>query len=112
MKQDHNRATNSSPKYGFYKDTLCKIASQTRCKLFQTGSLDCYNVLCNVFKYILYVQPCIAQMHGSSLHLFGSAVFLLMAALCDDIDRLRCDPCLSVGDLEACLMVYFSRTEP
>ena len=34
-----------------------------------------------------------------------------MAALSDDGDRVRCDPCLSVGDLEACFMVYFSRTQ-
>ena len=40
-----------------------------------------------------------------------AALCLLMAALYDDGDRVRCDPCLSVGDLEACFMVYFSRTE-
>ena len=34
-----------------------------------------------------------------------------MAAAVDDGDRVRCDPCLSVGDIEACFLQYFSRCQ-
>ena len=64
-----------------------------------------------LFKEIIYFQ----SLHGSNVGLppviSFAALCLLMAALSDDGDRVRCDPCLSVGDLEACFMVYFSRTQ-